>query len=161
MISDTDPRPATSRWAGIDETAAPPGGDHPAVHLCILPGQLHAVGATAQEAVVRVHADAEARARDVRVHDGPHGRQQIVQERRIAAGFHLGPDGLHEPQARIDRVVGGSARESSGKSLGTRPSRTTRAKERRMVAASAPRPVVRHSSGRAIIVSRPQSLNQG
>ena len=49
----------------------------------------------------------------------------------------------------------------SGKRLGSRPSRSLAAKVRRMLRASSYRPVERVQPGRAIMVSRPQSVKKG
>ena len=58
-------------------------------------------------------------------------------------------------------LYSGSASALDGKSLGSRPSATQRPNARRTAAPSAERPVARVRPGRAIIVSRPQSLNHG
>ena len=84
---------------------ASPRRDDPAVHLCIHPGELVALGALANQPVGGVHTDAEQRALRVGVDDRLHHRQQLHHQIVVAGRETIPLHGVKEPERRVGRVI--------------------------------------------------------
>jgi len=92
---------------GIDlHRLAPAGRDHPIPDLGVHPGELETGGARAEQAVFRVHADAEAGTLAIVVDDGFEGGKDPDQAPRLREGGGVGAPGLQVPEGGVDAVVG-------------------------------------------------------
>ena len=84
---------------------AAPRRDDPVADLRVHPGELKARSALAQQAVVRIDADAESRAGDVALDDVDELRQKRVQQRTVARRREITIERVEQPQRRVGRVV--------------------------------------------------------
>ncbi len=80
---------------------------HQVVHLGVHPRELHPRLARVEQAVGRIHVDVVARAAPVPLDDLLEHRIKFTQQRVVAGGCVVGPDGFKIPERGVHRVVFG------------------------------------------------------
>ena len=139
---------------------AAPRRHHPVADLGVHPGELIAVLALAQQAVVRIDADAEARAAQMVLDDVAQlGQQQLAACARSSVYVEVAVERVEEPERGVGGVIQALASRLPG-TVGDQAVADVMGEGAQDVAGLAWRPVVRVSPSRLIIVSRPQSVNQ-
>ena len=132
----------------------------PVVHLGIHPGELIPLGALAEQPISGIDADAEARAAQVVVDDVAQDREQQLERRTVVGRDEVAVERVEEPERRVGRVIEAFLL-AFGEHVRDQAVPNVAGEHPEDVAGLGVRPVARVSPSRLIIVSRPQSVNQG